>query len=59
MDNNTTAEEQVLRCVPDLMIQCEQVSFINYLWIYGFVHDTFINYFYYFEPFKVRYLRNI
>ena len=46
--DNTLAEEQVLCCVPDLMIQCKQVSFIYYLWIYSLAHDTFINHFYFF-----------
>lgn len=50
--DNTLAEEQVLCCVPDLMIQWEQVSFIYYLWVYSFVHDSFIIYFFFFEPLR-------
>lgn len=53
--DNTLAEEQVLCCVPDLMIQWEQVSFIYYLWVALYMThllSTFL-----FWTFEVQYLR--
>lgn len=41
-------EEQVFHCGPNLMIQCEQVSFINYFMDKQLLHQ-FIYYYYFYE----------